>query len=378
MPRTADLVVDRKWHFPLGIDEQRNFDDWVSSSVARNPVIVADNVAAYIDERGTSDLTNLPSLAPPWASFWIEYPSTSGRQRRGVWVVDSTDAPELDEHFRLLADTATRQPLRSGDRRWTVTFVLFTETDRRKVWGPLGMSSLTLDEHGAVLGHAWSVAPMLEIGQTARAILDDRPDVDLSEPPSPLTVAEIKALNDEQARGLYEQAEAREAELIAQLETLDNRRRELEEVGNAIYGAVAVTGGNDPDDAWLTRALAPAYQAVAFLHCKNVALDEVVPAPKVQAKRRRSGKEPLVRYHTLRLDVPRRGGGGTTEGSDSSAKSLHIVAGHFAHYGACCPTHPPHGRLFGRLEGIYWVPTHARGNKQVGTVRTDFDLRIPA
>lgn len=373
--RTADLVTARRWHYPLGLDDSHHFNEWVSRAVSKSPVLVADNVAAYLDQRGTPNLTDLPSLAPPWESFWIEYPSTSGRQRRGVWVTDTTGADATDGHFKALVDTATRQPLRAGVPKWSVTFVLFAEAGRRKVWGPLGMSMLTLDEQGAVLGHAWSTAPMLDIADAVRRIVDEAPTEQV-ESPAPLTPDEVRSLTEEQARALHAAAEERETELAAQIRDLDERLGTLQDARSAIYGAIAESGSDDADDTWLTRALAPAYQAVAFLHCKNVSVDEIVPAAKVQARRRRDGKLPLVRYHTLRLDVPRRGGGGGN-GDKTASKSLHIVAGHFAHYGACCPSHPPRGLLFGRYEGVYWHPTHARGNSQVGTVRTDFDLRVP-
>jgi hypothetical protein len=376
--RTADRVIAHDWHFPLGIDEQRGFVEYVAEAVQRNPVLVADNVADYVDHRGTFDLTALPSLAPPWPSFWIEYPSTSGQQRRGVWVMDSTNAEHLDSHFLALRGTAEKTTTRPGDIKWTVTFVLFTEVERRKVWGPLGMSMLILDEHGAVLGHAFSTAPLLDLSEAARQIVDGQRDYHLLDLPAPLEIGDLTKLTREQGAALKAEAEVREREMRAQLSEIEERLGVLKSAQTAIYGAVAVTGGTNPDDAWLTRALAPAYQAVAFLHCKNVELNEVVPADRVQTKRRRHGKEPLVRYHTLRLDVPRRADVKSTGGGDHGTKSLHIVAGHFAHYGACCDNHPPHGRLFGRLEGVYWVPTHARGNQQVGTVRTDFDLRVPA
>lgn len=376
--RTADRLVARDFHFPLGIDDHRAFVDWCATEVQTRPVLVADNVARYLDERGTPDLTDLPSLAPPWPAFWIEYPSTSGRQRRGVLVADSTDAGSLDHHFWMLNETATRNPLREGDAKWTVSFVLFVEVDGRKVWGPLGISSLTLDEHGGVLGHAWSVAPMLDVGDKVRQLLDAPEDDITVRAWSPLSHSELKQLTPEQIEAVKAEAEARQQELVDQIRRIDKRLTDLNDAKTTIYGAVAVTGGADPDEAWLTRALAPAYQAVAFLHCKNVVLDETVPAGKVQARRRRRGKEPLVRYHTLRLDVPRKSTAGESSNGDKAPKSLHIVAGHFAHYGACCANHEPHGRLFGRLEGVYWVPTHARGNRDIGTIRTDFDLRVPA
>lgn len=380
--RLADRLIGRHWHFPLGIDEQRPFVESVAESVRTHPVLVADNVARYVDDRGECDLADFPSLAPPWPEFWIEYPSTSGKQRRGVWVVDATEMEGAHAHFGDLAEEASRHPLkpeRVGSHRWVVVFTLFVEAIERgrSVWGPLGISALTLDDDGAPIGCSWSTAPMLQIAETAREI--SRSEIDPLSPdaPQPLSLAEIAALSENEARELYDRVRDHQDELNRHLQALDGRLSDLQESREALAAVMTLSDGERLDDAWIHRSLAPAYQAVAFLHCKNVETEEISPPAKVQAKRRRKGNEPLVRYHTLRLDVPRKVNG-SVGGPGDGHKALHIVAGHFSHYGACCSNHEPHGLLFGRYEGIYWTPTHARGNQTLGAVRTDFDLRVPS
>ncbi len=165
------------------------------------------------------------------------------------------------------------------------------------------------------------------------------------------------------------------AALNERTDVLRARTAELDAAIDAGQKIQAVAAMGAFDDQWVIRALTPAFQTVAFLHCKNVALDETVPSPKVQANRRRRGRKPLLRHHVLRLTVPRKQHE-SNGGDGDQTRALHIVAGHFAHYGACCQNHEPGGRLFGRLEGVYWVPSHVRGDPDRGTVLTDFDLRL--
>jgi hypothetical protein len=37
-----------------------------------------------------------------------------------------------------------------------------------------------------------------------------------------------------------------------------------------------------------------------------------------------------------------------------------------SHFGSCCDTHPPHGRLFGKYDAMVWVPDMVRGNPTAG------------
>ena len=151
--RTADRLAQGQWAFPLGVDETRGFMEWAAFCVReggeeRGPVIVADNVARYVHERNAAiALEGYPSLAPPWQHFWIEYPS-SGVQRRGVLVLDTTalqDGPAEGEtlagDIADLSGGAKRHAIAGGaaaeDIRWVITLGLFIEQERQ-VWGPAG------------------------------------------------------------------------------------------------------------------------------------------------------------------------------------------------------------------------------------------------
>jgi hypothetical protein len=133
---------------------------------------------------------------------------------------------------------------------------------------------------------------------------------------------------------------------------------------------------NDPS-RWLLLIVAPALQALAFLHCKNLRTQHHAPPPKLSKRHQKRHGHPLVRWRTISLEVPRKDGGDGQHGSGDDDRGLHIVAGNMHHYGDCCPgVHPPNGLLFGKHEGIYWVPSHARGNPARGVVLTDFDLKL--
>lgn len=293
--QTADRILAGKW-VPTGLSAAgvENL-----RALLRQPdvaIIVADNVADYVRAqhgRGREyRIGDWPCLAPPWNFAWIEYPSTSRKQRRGAWCVgfDLLKATP-DERSQVngmigeaIADAENQSP---GEVvRWALVMCLFVD-DLRHVQGPMGAVIWVLDEHGKELGNRWFLRPESEWQPTTH------------------------------------------------------------------------------DEAmWLHAAALPALQTIAFAHCRNVVVDRHKrPAKLASAYRRRHGEEPLG-WRTVRLELPRRASGPTSpDVSISEASSLHIVAGHFAHYGDCCPTtHEPKGKLFGRLTGVYWMPQHLRGD----------------
>lgn len=124
---------------------------------------------------------------------------------------------------------------------------------------------------------------------------------------------------------------------------------------------------------FMAYTLAPFLQALSFMHCKNVVLETTVPNPKLSKKHaKRNGGQPLLKYHTIGIETMGqtirrlKGQGGTGE-----PVSLHIVPGHFAHYGS----EYGRGKLFGKYEGRFWIPSHVRGNASVGEVKTDYEVR---
>jgi hypothetical protein len=111
------------------------------------------------------------------------------------------------------------------------------------------------------------------------------------------------------------------------------------------------------------------FLALSFMHCKNVALEENKPPVKLQEKRLKTGKKPLVKYYTLQIDpmreVLRREGASAKTGL---RKALHICRGHFATYQRDAP-------LFGKFVGTFWKPMHLRGRAAHGVVLKDYSVK---
>lgn len=117
--------------------------------------------------------------------------------------------------------------------------------------------------------------------------------------------------------------------------------------------------------------------AIGFMLCRNVRSEPVEVPAKVRAKRDKKLGRPTVRFNKLHIDVPGKSFSKRGESNGNSETSLHIVAGHFSHYGNCCPgIHEPNGKLFGRLEGVYWMPMHVRGNATHGTVISTPEIEV--
>lgn len=373
--RTADRIIEGSWYFPFGLEEgSRPFLADLADDLPTCPVLLADNIAAYMhQQRRPFDMKALPALSPPWPQFWIEYGS-SGSQRRGVWVMDCTDMepPGADEDPQSVP-TLVAAARRNCSPRWVIVLDLLIERGKR-VWGPAGMVAVALDDYGAVLATEWSAAPLLVLGDKIAEVAARGP-LNIEEfnyDEEMVNLANVRALSETdfaEAKRLAEIEVKRLGRLIAE----DEAR--IDEISEALSASEAVLSVGSDREGWLMRAMSPALQTIAFLHCKNVVVEEVRPAAKVQAKRAKRGRPGLVRYQTVRLDVPRKQSAGS--GGGHRDVSFHIVAGHFAHYGDCCPSqHEPHGLLFGRLSGVHWVPSHARGDREVGEVQTDFDLVI--
>jgi len=110
------------------------------------------------------------------------------------------------------------------------------------------------------------------------------------------------------------------------------------------------------------------YQFLSFLSCKNVATEDIVPPEKLQRKRKKKNKPPLVSYKVLKLQnvasVQGTGPGQTGLWSNR----IHLCRGHVREY---TPDRPGLG---GKLVGRYWIPPHVRGNRKLGAVRKDYAL----
>jgi len=115
-------------------------------------------------------------------------------------------------------------------------------------------------------------------------------------------------------------------------------------------------------------ALVP-FMTLSFMHCKNVGYVKTVPNEKLQRRRIRDGKVPLVTYKTLKIDPIKKIIASANNGnSDLTPKSLHICRGHFKNF--------DDKPLFGKLKGTYWWPMHTRGSVEQGEIKKDYSIKI--
>ncbi len=114
--------------------------------------------------------------------------------------------------------------------------------------------------------------------------------------------------------------------------------------------------------------------ALTLLACKNITHSPIPISEKLQKARVRKGKLPLTEFRYLKILVPgnRRAKGEATGGNDEQdLKRFHLVRGHFATYTSDSPR-------FGRLTdgvGTFWIPPHARGDKELGEIHKSYEIR---
>jgi hypothetical protein len=116
-------------------------------------------------------------------------------------------------------------------------------------------------------------------------------------------------------------------------------------------------------------------QTISFLHCRNVRTEPASTPPRVAAKQAKKLGRPPLRYSVVKIAPFGSKGSGGGRGGPSGPRRYHTVPGGFHHYGNCCPgVHEPHGLAFGKREGMFWVPMHARGNRRKGVVAHDYEI----
>lgn len=125
-------------------------------------------------------------------------------------------------------------------------------------------------------------------------------------------------------------------------------------------------------EAALFHGVVVAEFAARFANCKNVmAVEDSLPRQAARAYERKTG-EPAVKHKVLVIDPTKtpgsRAAGGEKRPVPLGVLPRHIVRGHFSYYGDAYGR----GRLFGKLEGRYWIPAHARGNKARGVIEKEY------
>jgi|GEM_PF-5929133 len=149
----------------------------------------------------------------------------------------------------------------------------------------------------------------------------------------------------------------------------------FDEMGRVItVSSFACTSREPNSDALLLERIdgakllaSTALFACAVMHCKNVTTREEHLPRQLRRDRERRGLPDIV-YRTLVVGPsPGQSGGKSTPKPEKTTR-LHLCRGHFAEYG---PDYGK-GKLFGRLEGRYWVPPHVKGSTENGRVEKTY------
>lgn len=127
-----------------------------------------------------------------------------------------------------------------------------------------------------------------------------------------------------------------------------------EEMGS-IMGSEEHADVIGPDFGHLVwEAVYPAMLTLAFMHTKNVTVEEMEPPEKLSKAHKKRRGYPLVTYRTLHIEPIQRilKAEGNAE-SGGIRQAVHICRGHFKTFSA--------KGLFGKHKGTYWWPATTRG-----------------
>lgn len=130
---------------------------------------------------------------------------------------------------------------------------------------------------------------------------------------------------------------------------------------------IDVTGLNDEVEDY-NNCMLTVLATLNFMNCRNVSLiDQATTLHRAEARRlARTGVQINV-LNVYPAGVTRRG----DKRDEPLGVPLTSVRGHFASYGE------RYGRkmLFGKYEGRFWIPMHARGSRDHGENVNDYDLK---
>lgn len=134
---------------------------------------------------------------------------------------------------------------------------------------------------------------------------------------------------------------------------------------------VRLMGEDTTDEAkYATKIiLVPVLVAISLMHCKNI---ELVNKPVTRVMKRRAKRTgiPLVVEKVLVIEPFKRKVINESAGGRSGLTlAMHICRGHFREYSEEKP-------LFGKYSGKYWIPQHARGNKESGLVNKEYKISL--
>jgi hypothetical protein len=102
--------------------------------------------------------------------------------------------------------------------------------------------------------------------------------------------------------------------------------------------------------------------------CKNISTKTHHPPKRLNKKRIKSGRPPVIQHKTLQITLPSNALRSTSNKHASGIMPFHLCRGHFKTYTKEKP-------LFGHIVGRYWWQPQARGRKKVGVVTKDYDVK---
>lgn len=295
----------------LELQRGRMFLDSLPSAVP----IVADNVSQYLRNKGTFDPErDLPTLAPPFETFWIEYDHPA--------YLGTPGALRVGALFRSFPAEDYDVGAKNADSLFRTAFESSNQTPDTRTWTPI-------------------VDPVRWL-----LIVDVILRFDSSPPMGPIKTW---------------MAAIRPDGMVAHCEIgLANT--------SMYYGPSSLL---TPDYVNVsTRCLSAALLTISFLHCKNVAQRDNLPSRQERREIQRRG-DPIITYKTLEIE-PMRKVLATEGGIEKNVikKALHICRGHFSNYSEEKP-------LFGKYVGQFWIPAHVRGSEDAGKVFKDYSVKSP-
>ena len=117
-----------------------------------------------------------------------------------------------------------------------------------------------------------------------------------------------------------------------------------------------------------------AWTTLSMMNCANIQIAEHKAPDAFQKARAKSGKRPLVSYHTVRVDLdktPRQIAAPSLPGDDGTTPRLHKKRGHMKDY--------RRGKgLFGRYKGVWFWGDMTAGSADEGVVVSDYEIKAKA
>jgi hypothetical protein len=334
-------------------------------------LILADNVSEYFYSYDTYmqewDLKkDLPNLAPPFESFFIEYDEHIGKLWEELCRRCNALSNEIIERSEALlnkyAEAMREHPHLTEELRPGMQNIIEKiAVERQRISDPQD-NKRNLKIRTGVLFTA----------------------TELKETDSIITLCEVWEMSDEQLRDLLrgggwvvqasvfiQHGKANIEGPVIQFEyVIDAQGRTISDTpirftSESIYSEF---------QAQKKAFIVPALLTICFMHCrKQVVVEQRGPLVK-NCIIRKKHKVPDLIYHILIIEPIKRlleGDDSLTAQPSSLKHRLHLCRGHFIHYTADAP-------LFGKYVGTYWRDMHLRGREDKGRVDKAYKVKAPA